>query len=50
MAPVPFRGKRCTSDLIAYTAEAMAEIKGLEPQQMIDAANANTCRLFGIAL
>lgn len=48
MAPVPFRGKRCSSDMIAYTASKIAEIKGIEPQQMIDIARENTCRLFGI--
>lgn len=48
MAPVPFRGKRCSSDMIAYTAAKIAEIKGIDPQQMIDIARENTCRLFGI--
>lgn len=50
MAPAPFRGKRCTSDMIAYTAAKIAEIKGIPTQQMIDLARENTCRLFGIAL
>lgn len=48
MAPVPFRGKRCTSDMIAHTAAKIAEIKGIPPQQMVDIARENTCRLFGI--
>lgn len=48
MAPVPHRGKRCDSTMIAYTAEKMAELKGLAPQEMIDLARKNTCRLFGI--
>lgn len=46
MAPEPFRGKRCTSDLIAYTAEAMARIKSVSPQEMIDQARRNANRLF----
>ena len=48
MAPVPFRGKRCTSDMIAHTAAKIAEIKEISPQQMVDIARENTCRLFGI--
>ena len=50
MAPVPFRGKRTTSDMIQYTAQAIAEQKGLSAQEVIDTARENTCRLFGISL
>ncbi len=50
MAPVPHRGKRCWSPLIAHTAERMAEIKEIPVQQMIDLARENTCRLFQISL
>lgn len=50
MAPVPFRGKRTTSDMIQYTAQAIAEQKGLSTQEVIDIARENTCRLFGISL
>lgn len=50
MAPVPYRGKRCWSPLIAHTAERMAEIKEVPVQQMIDIARENTCRLFQISL
>ena len=32
MTPVPFRGQRCDSAHIAYTAEKIAEIKGIEAQ------------------
>lgn len=48
MAPVPFRGKRCTSELIAYTAQKLAEIKGVSAQQLVDQARENTFRLFQI--
>lgn len=48
MAPVPFRGKRCTSELIAYTAQKLAEIKGVPVQQLVDQARENTFRLFQI--
>jgi TatD DNase family protein len=46
MAPVPFRGQRCQSDMIAHTAKKMAEIKGIPAQQVVDLARANTIRLF----
>ena len=50
MAPVPLRGKRCESPMIVYTAEKLAQIKGVDAQQLVDAARENTCRLFGISL
>lgn len=50
MAPVPFRGKRCWSPMIAHTAERAAEIKGIPVQELVDAARENTLRLFGISL
>ena len=49
MTPVPFRGKRCDSAHIAYTAEKIAEIKGIDVQELIDICNENAKRLFGIA-
>lgn len=48
MAPEPHRGKRCTSDMIEFTAAAGAEIKGVSPQELTDAARKNTERLFDI--
>jgi TatD DNase family protein len=46
MAPVPFRGKRNDSSLIAYTAERIAEIRGEDAQELIDRAARNAERLF----
>lgn len=46
MTPVPFRGQRCDSSHIAYTAEKIAEIKNAETQQIIDICNENAQRLF----
>lgn len=46
MAPVPFRGKRCTSDMIRHTAAAIAELKGVPVQQVVDTARNNTKELF----
>ncbi|MGN0624564.1 MAG: TatD family hydrolase, partial [Oscillospiraceae bacterium] len=48
MAPEPNRGKRCTSDMIEFTAACGAEIKNIAPQQLVDAANRNTRTLFNI--
>lgn len=48
MAPVPFRGKRCTSDMIEKIAECAAEIKGTSPQAIADMTNENARRLFSI--
>ncbi len=48
MTPVPFRGKRCDSSHIAYTAEKIAEIKGIEVQALIDKCTENARVLFGI--
>lgn len=36
MAPVPFRGKRCDSSMIAFTAQAAAEVKGIDVQELIN--------------
>ncbi len=50
MAPVPHRGKRSDSRMIAETAKRIAEIKGIAPQELVNIATENTCRLFGITL
>lgn len=48
MAPVPFRGKRCDSSMIAYTAAAAAEIKGIDTQEIIDITCENGKRFYRI--
>jgi len=48
MAPEPLRGQRCESWHIAYTAEKIAGARGMDPQTLIDACNANGRKLFGI--
>lgn len=48
LAPVPFRGKRCDSGMILYTAERIAEIKGTDTDTVIDAARKNGERVYGI--
>lgn len=49
MAPVPFRGKRNDSSLIAYSAERIAEIRGVDTQELIDLAKRNAETLFRIS-
>lgn len=46
MAPVPHRGERSDSSMIAFTAAKMAEIKGVSTEEMIDIARKNGERLF----
>ncbi len=48
MAPVPFRGKRCDSSMIAYTAEKAAEIKGISVQELVDITFENAKRIYSI--
>lgn len=47
LAPVPHRGKRCDSRMIAHTAARAAAIKGMEVQELIDICRENALRLFG---
>ena len=49
MTPVPFRGKRCDSRHIAYTAERLAGIRGVDTQDLLDKTCQNAKDLFGIA-
>lgn len=46
MSPVPFRGKRCDSSMIAYTAEKAAEIKQIDTQKLIDITCENAKKFY----
>ena len=48
MAPVPMRGKRNNSGYIPFIAEKVAEIKGIDPQSVLDVTTENTKKLFNI--
>ncbi|MCM1506546.1 MAG: TatD family hydrolase [Ruminococcus flavefaciens] len=48
MSPVPFRGKRCDSSMIAYTAEKASEIKGIPVQELLDITCRNGMELYRI--
>ena len=46
MAPTPYRGKRNDSTYIAYVAERIAEIRGMDAQELVDICNENGKRLY----
>lgn len=48
LSPVPFRGKRNSSEKIAFTAEKIAEIKGMDTQNLIDITCKNAFEFFDI--
>jgi len=48
MAPEPYRGQRCESWHIAYTAQKIAELRGMEAQELIDICHKNGRELFGV--
>ncbi len=48
MTPVPFRGRRNNSALIAHTAEKIAELRGTTAQEIINTAAENAKGLFNI--
>lgn len=48
LAPVPFRGKRCDSSYIKYTAQKIAEIRGLSLNEVLELSEQNAKRLYEI--
>lgn len=48
MTPVPFRGKRNDSSLIPYTAQKLAEVRCVSPQEILDLTAKNAKTLFNI--
>ncbi len=48
MTPVPFRGQRCTSLHIPYTAEKIAEVRNTDAQHILDVTDRNARELFKI--
>jgi TatD DNase family protein len=48
MAPVPLRGQRSDSSMIAYTLEFIANIKGVTAEEMSHITADNARRLFNI--
>ena len=48
MAPVPYRGKRNRSDYLIHVAEKIAELKGKNVEEVLEATADNARRLLGI--
>jgi TatD DNase family protein len=48
MAPVPFRGKRNDSSLIAYVAQVIAQLRNADAQALVDRCRENANRIFGL--
>lgn len=48
MTPVPFRGKRCDSSHIHYTAEKIAEVRGTAKEVILEYTHQNALNLFKI--
>ena len=48
MTPVPFRGKRCDSLHIPYTAEKIAELRGVTAKEILDITDKNARTLFNL--
>ena len=46
LAPVPNRGKRNSSLNLPYVAEAVAELKGMEMEEVIRITNENARKLY----
>jgi TatD DNase family protein len=50
LAPVPFRGKRNEPAYVRHTAECLATVRNMTPQEIADATAENARRLFPFAL
>ena len=48
MSPVPHRGERCDSSMVRFTAEKLAQIKGISTDEAILACNKNAVEFFGL--
>ncbi len=48
MTPVPFRGKRCDSSHIIYTAETIAAARGISTDELLKITKENGMRFFNI--
>jgi TatD DNase family protein len=48
LAPLPFRGKRNEPAWVRYTAECLAEAKGISLEELAEATTENALRIFGL--
>ena len=49
LAPVPMRGKRNDPSLVRYVCTKMAELRGIEEEEMSELTLRNALRFFGMA-
>lgn len=48
LSPVPFRGKRNSSKNLSYVAEAIANLKGISAEEVLEVTNRNAKLVFGL--
>ena len=48
LAPVPMRGKQNRPPYVRFTAEKIAQIKGVSPEEVAEATYRNACSFYGI--
>ena len=48
LSPVPFRGKRNSSEKIHYVVEEIARLKGITEEEVLEATWQNACRFYGL--
>jgi TatD DNase family protein len=48
LAPVPHRGRRNEPALVVHTADAIAALRGIDPDALRAATTRNACRIFGM--
>ena len=48
LAPQPLRGKRCEPSFIVHTARRVAELRGIDVQELERATTENALRRFGL--
>jgi len=50
LTPEPFRGQTCTSDMLWTVVDLIGEMKGIEPERVVEVTNQNAKRAFGLAV
>ncbi|HEX9990632.1 MAG TPA: TatD family hydrolase [Chloroflexia bacterium] len=48
LTPEPYRGRRNEPAYVAYTAQAIAKLRGISVEELAAATTANACKLFSI--